>query len=328
MGECEDILKKKYNINKNETFIILKLDYFLEGTFIPLIKYDIFNPITKKKLDLNYCNNIKSNNNIPVIINEESIYLHDPDSGYYKDICASYSTDSETDITLFDRKNQYNINNMSLCERNCKFIGYNSITKKALCSCNINNNSPLNLEDIINSKKLLNNFINFKSISNIGVMKCYHLLFSKNGIINNAGSYLILFIIFVFIISSIIFKIKEYKSFNNKIINIIEIKKEIKQNNNISEKNDNFNNDFLNMKSNKKRDIKINEHISQIRSANLLTNLSYNKNKKDNNELVINQNSKLYDSTINYVDLELNTLPYKEAIEEDKRTYFQYYIHY
>ena len=53
------------------------------------------------------------------------------------DICYKYTSDKGTDILLDDRKNEYIINNMSLCEKDCDYNGYNTITKKALCKCNV-----------------------------------------------------------------------------------------------------------------------------------------------------------------------------------------------
>jgi len=70
---------------------------------------------------------------------------------------------------------------MSLCEKNCKFKEYDIKTKKVLCECNIENKSFLSLQDIINKEKLLNKFVDIKSNSNLLVMKCYNILFSKDG---------------------------------------------------------------------------------------------------------------------------------------------------
>ena len=55
------ILKVRYNINYDKELIIIKKGYYLEGLLIPLIFYDIFDPDINIKLDLNYCNNTKSN---------------------------------------------------------------------------------------------------------------------------------------------------------------------------------------------------------------------------------------------------------------------------
>ena len=154
---CENILKEKYKINENENLLIFKFEYYIEGLFIPIITYEIFNPITKEKLNLNYCKNILIIYNVLPLKNEDKLFLYNPNSDYYHNICSKDNTSNELDITLFDRKNEFNINNRSLCEKNCKFKEYNSETKKSLCICNITNKSPLNLKDIINTKELLNN---------------------------------------------------------------------------------------------------------------------------------------------------------------------------
>ena len=38
-------------------------------------------------------------------------------------------------MTMYDRKNDYNENHLSLCEANCTFKGYNSSTSKVECEC-------------------------------------------------------------------------------------------------------------------------------------------------------------------------------------------------
>ena len=50
--ECENILKEKYKINKNDILILLKYDYYIKVLYIPLIGYKILNPNTKEELDM------------------------------------------------------------------------------------------------------------------------------------------------------------------------------------------------------------------------------------------------------------------------------------
>ena len=56
LGECENILKKIYDIDGNLTLIILKIDYYLEGLLIPIIGYEVYHPKNKSKLNLSFCN--------------------------------------------------------------------------------------------------------------------------------------------------------------------------------------------------------------------------------------------------------------------------------
>jgi len=217
---------------------------------------------------------------------------------------------------------------MSLCEENCEFKSYNSKTKKVLCICDIKNKSPLTLEDIIKKDKLLNNFININSISNLDIMKCYKVLFSKSGLINNIGSYILLFIILIFLVSSILFYLIGYKEISNKIQNIISSRKENKKNNSNSRKKrylDNKGN--KNDKSNRNKKYFPPKSIKKKHYKDKITSNSSSKINiiKKNNDLINNKIDKI-DNTVNYVDYEINNFSYKEAKKKDKRTFFQYYI--
>ena len=333
LGECENILKTIYNIKKEETLIIFKIEYYIKGLLIPIIAYDIFHPNTKKKLDLNHCKNNRINIYIPVSIDENEIYKYDPNSEYYNDICNQTKSSSGTDIILYDRKNEYNIKNMSLCEDNCEFKEYNITSKKVLCICDIKNKSPLRLEDIINKEKLLNNFINMKSISNIEVMKCYKKLFSKNGLIDNIGSYILLSIIFIYIVSSFLFSIKGYNIIITKIENIIRhLKKKKKSNNSCNKMTKDLSiKQPLSSKKNKKPKKNQNKNKNKIKIK-----ISHKKNKIESktlskihlnkkNDLILNINHSQINNA-KYTDYELNNFTYEESIKNDKRTYFQYYI--
>ena len=100
--KCENDLKIKYNIDQNESLILLKSDYFVQGINIPLIRYEIFHPITKEILDLQYCDDTTIKMNIPVDIDEEDLEKHNPNSSFYTDICHSYNNENGVDLTLYD----------------------------------------------------------------------------------------------------------------------------------------------------------------------------------------------------------------------------------
>ena len=302
--ECENILKEQYKINKNESLIIFKIDYFIEDLNIPIIKFEIFNPKNKEQLDLNYCKSI--NINIPVSINEEILFKYNPNNYYYNNICFPYTTNKGLDIVLIDRKKEYNFYNMSVCEKNCNFLDYNLKTKKVICQCNIYNKTFSSLEDIINKVKLLNNFIDIKSISNLLVMKCYKLLFSKESFFKNIGNYILLSIIIIHIINIIIFYRKGYSSLIHKILNKNEIKN----------KNNKENIEENELKKDKKLEYENNvDNISNQSNKNMKNNKSINKLMKVDN---IDNNK--------YLDYELNSFSNIETVEKDKRTFFQYYI--
>ena len=236
LGECEKKLKEANHIDINDTLIIYKLEYFVDGLNIPIVKFGVFSPNTKAQLDLSICESIRTISPVSNFdaIDENNLFKYDPTSDYYNDICYPYTTENETDIVLFDRKNEFNKNNMSLCQKHCNFIEYNITTKKVLCECDMHNKSPLQLDDIINKEKLLNNFVDIQTISNINILKCYNTLFSENGLKKNIGNYIILSIIFLFAISSILFVIKGYVILIGKINQIMQMKK---PNNNDNDEN-------------------------------------------------------------------------------------------
>ena len=76
LNECENIVKRNNNISESDALIVFKTEQCLEGMLIPLIEFDIFDPKTKKKLDLNCCkkNLINITIFIPVSINENILF--------------------------------------------------------------------------------------------------------------------------------------------------------------------------------------------------------------------------------------------------------------
>ena len=117
---------------------------------------------------------------------------------------------------------------MSLCEKDCEYNGYIFDIKKANCTCNIKIEIPLmsNITNIvINKEKLIYNFKNIKNSLNLEIMKCYNILFTKDGLKRNTGNYIILSILLINIVNNILFIFKGYKSLN-KIIDNFLLKKQ------------------------------------------------------------------------------------------------------
>ena len=73
------------------------------------------------KLDLSICKDTKIEISIAVKINDK-IDKYNLSSNYYNDICSKTTSESGTDISLKDRRNEFVDNNMSLCEENCELI--------------------------------------------------------------------------------------------------------------------------------------------------------------------------------------------------------------
>ena len=360
LGECENELKRIYNISKNESLIILKVDYFMPGLLIPVIGYEVFHPKNKSKLDLSYCQDFLINYNIPVSIDENNIDKYDPNSDYYNDECSVYTTEDGTDIILNDRKIEYNENNLSLCEKNCTFTEYDKNTKKSICMCEIKT-KIYSISEIIQNKEEISNNFNIASdptSSSVNTMKCFNTLFSKYGLLKNLGNYILVIITISFIVSGIFF----YKVGYNLID--IDMKQIMKNKENNLHKNSNKDNIYhsekktkVNVKRKKKKrkttkkgtNIKSNPIRKHTKNSNnkmdsiyfsrdIISQKSLSGNEfktqikeKDNRTISLNDNSNKISETpknLNayYSEFELNNLPYKKALLYDKRKMLNYYM--
>ena len=173
-------------------------------------------------------------------------------------------------------------------------VGYDNIEKYALCDCEIKNEIKINDDFIIDKDKLLKSldFSDIKSLINLEVMKCYYILFEKSGLLYNIGNYILLFSIFIYALTIIIFLSKGYISLINQINDIIfinkksinKIKNEIKNNKNkINNKNKNI------FKFNEKKIKKINNKNKNIAKFNdkKLKKIDKQKNNKNKKKVSI-----------------------------------------
>ena len=199
---------------------------------IPKIEYDVYSKLSGNnlvKLNLSICKDIKIYLSIPISITEYIDELNSS-SGYYNDICYIATSESGSDIILKDRKVEFVEKNKTVCQDHCDFSNYNYSSKKANCSCNVKESSSSIFDNmIINRTKLYENFKDVKNLINLGILVCYKVLFNKNSILYNVGSYIIIAIIFFHLIFSFIFFIKELKELNEKIKEIISALKNLKE---------------------------------------------------------------------------------------------------
>ena len=325
LGECEEELKSAYNILYSEALIIFKIEKYIEGLLIPIIEYETFNPKTKEKLDLSYCknNNLNINIYIPVSINDNILYIYNPNSSYYNDICQNNNTVIDNDFTLYERQLDFNKNNLALCQSNCIFNGYDYENKKVICLCQIQDGFSLYYNEY---DKLIFKFLIKKQLFNFYILKCCNLIFTKQGIIKNIGQYIISSIILIYIAAAIFVYTKEYDLLLEEINNIIEFKLKESFSNSFSSSKKDFkseNSTDIFSSSNKRKStntkpISSNEtkiDLDMIENSN--NSISRNERKSKTNKII---------KKMEYIDYEINAFNYKEAIENDKRTYLQYYL--
>ena len=221
-GECENILKKHYNI---DYLLIFKIDIKLNASSPTVVEYEVYSPKTKEKLNLSLCNENQIDLYVPVSIDDNTNNLYNSvnkygydilneNSSFYNDICTPFSTKEGTDIILTDRQNDYYNENVALCEKGCSYIFFNSTSKKAKCQCQIKQDIS-NVKTLSFSKMGAATFLDIKTLANIEIIKCYKLPFTKEGEIKNYGSFILIFMIICYIILIIYFFCNEKTSISN-----------------------------------------------------------------------------------------------------------------
>ena len=212
LGECEKILLDEYNLSY---LLILKIDSKINENTAVVLNYEVYNPYTTEKLNLSLCRNIKINTYSTHYPSEESkskikqlnelgYDLYNINDNFYQDICSPFTSENGTDILLSDRKSDF-YENISLCENNCTYKGYDLDKNRVQCECSIK--EEIKVEESSNNDNIFENLFSASTFSNIKLLKCFKLVFSAKGQKNNKGSIIFLSINFVIFISSIIYAI-------------------------------------------------------------------------------------------------------------------------
>ena len=294
LGECENLLKEHYHINKNLSLLIFKLEKIGNKTSERSLQYEVYEPEHKTKLNLSICDKVNIEIYIPVILSDNIQHLYDElsDLGYdlfdinspfYQDICTPYKSSNGTDVPLTDRKNYYYNNEETTCQPNCKFSDYLKDSQYLKCDCDISNSeiNPKNIEQF-NAKSIYKSFFNVLKYSNYKVLKCSKLAFSIKSFTINIGSILTLIYFIIYSIFLVIYILKGINQLKTDISSVI------------IEKTDNkdMNKQIILKEKLAMKKIEDNKQIENIKYFN---NLKYQqkskmKNKKD--EMFILRNTK------------------------------------
>ena len=310
LGLCEIILRNFYNLSNNETLYIKKIDIIQEKMKTLKVEYDVYAKLSGNNLinlNLTVCENNEISLIIPIEINDH-IDKFNSSSRYYDDICYTTTSEDGADILLKDRQREFIDKDRIICQEDCRFSEYNYETSQAKCSCKVKEFAQSFADMYINKEKLLDNFKNIKNYLNFNFLVCYKKLFTKNGILNNIGCYLILVIILIHIILICVFIIKQFPLLKDKIIEIAhEKKKDTKSKKSIKSKmskKKRFNS--------KKKSVNKNLYKNEASKMKIIHKDTINASK-----IKINNNK--------FIDEEINGFSYDLARRYDKRTFFQYY---
>ena len=314
MDDCINILSRLYDFLYEE-FIIFKIEYTSPDFKIPIIEYNIFTQYGTRKIPLNSCRNSKIKYYINRNISDYEDYKYNPENNYYYNICSINERTNDTVLTLYQRRKIFNMNNMSLCESKCIFKRYVNNTIYCDCEVKMKFNSFMNVN--VSKYDLIHRFdMNFGLNINIWVTQCFLIFLSKDFILSNLFSQIILGIIFFSLISIFIFYLKEkYILFNNikKLIIFMHLKREKES----IQKKHIFKNKIKNTK------VIRNNSLININNRSTTKRLNYDSNLRDLKPIIkIKATNHIIEQTYN----ELNNLSYSDALSEDNRTFFQYYF--
>ena len=308
-AECEKILREHYNISNSSiiTFFQLELSNNNDKALYNQIKYFTYDD-KKQELDLSLCENIETK--IHYMIKDNStldkslinnfknlgVDIFNIKDEFFTDLCYAYS-DSNNDMILEDRI-KYLYQNYSLCEEGCKYNNIDINEMSITCDCPIQGNFSSITTPLIFNQADGGSLLD----SNIGVVKCYNLVFSFKNKFSNIGfiiftililSYSIFFGVLIKkgikpIINFVFNEMKKYGYLNKKDEKIIEENEGIKniQKANPKKKRKNKN---LNLKDNKGKNMDI--------KMNIDTNEEDNRNEKENKESIIT-NLKLHNNFV------------------------------
>ena len=100
---------------------------------------------------------------------------------FYTDLCQSYS-DAGNDMILADRI-KFLYKNYSLCEEGCSYNDIDMENMMIACDCKIQGNISTTIKSLNSIGDEETSFLD----SNIGVVKCYNLVFMFSNKSNNMG---------------------------------------------------------------------------------------------------------------------------------------------
>ena len=207
--ECKKILMNKYKLKENE---ILFAKYDINRTsMVNQVNYNAYNILNKNELDISICGNEEllykyntDNINLQLakeLYNKYGVDIFNVNDSFFNDICFQYYDEFSHDVILNDRRN-YLFQNISLCEQNCDYKGFDWETESIKCNCQQQMASLSNVKYLTQTVSSGNFNIKTKQGS-IACMKCYKLVFDFKVWKKNSGNFFILFFI-IFQIPAII----------------------------------------------------------------------------------------------------------------------------
>ena len=230
LSQCENILRKEYHINDNDSLIFVKNEKITNKASKKDLNFEVYEPYNKTKLNLSLCDDTTINIYIPMELSEETKQLYNQikESGYdmfnindpfYQDICTPYDSQSGTDILLVDRINYIYNNDDTQCQPNCHFFYYSIESHYMQCTCSTNKDTNDNnlKKDKFSSKKIYESFYDVLKYSNYNILKCYRIIMNIKIFKYNIGCIITFAFFCCFIICIILYILKGLNPLKSKL---------------------------------------------------------------------------------------------------------------
>ena len=217
-SDCEAILRRECHIPPDEVLTILQIeiDKMNEKALTSQVEYAVYNE-KREPLPLSHCKDVKVTVNYEIkdqsainktmidYYSELGIDIFDIEDSFFTDLCYPFSI-SDSDVILKDRVSDI-YQNYSLCDDGCDYESFDTENMTVSCSCQVKEGVSMEVSDPALSEMIEYTFKD----SNIGVLRCYNLVFDFSNKINNFGFLLFLLFISLHIVCYIIYFINRIK---------------------------------------------------------------------------------------------------------------------
>ena len=320
LKECEKILRDTYNIPDNEELYIGQIVYknTSENSASNQVQYEVYRE-NKEKVDLEPC----EGTNITItqsIINTENINLelaklflsqgidiYDENDAVFNDRCTSMSIDGK-DISMEDRRNKIH-KKVNFCSDGCEVDTLNLTTNEVECVCSVKSDG---FNSVLEENEIFSTFSSLLTSTNINLFLCLKLVgFFPSDFLPNYGNWIMLPSLIGIIVCTLIFLFIQMKAIYSNLNKYINLNPPIK----IEEVDDMFK-------------CELESNPNQLRTGAAFIKLPLSKDHLDTNisngEIKKEENSKEDEEEPS--PEELNEMEYRDALKEDTRSFFQYFI--
>ena len=236
-GNCYINVQK--SIKVNTPLIVAIVEKYSDKKSNPITSYSFYNPINGEKLDSeSLCKEeqivVKENLNsllkdsVPnkdsiLFLTDQNINVFNKSCEFYTDLCYHYESPNNKDVALRDRLLVY-YPNITLCDSGCNVYGINLTSMTAICQCKYKEMTEDSEDEEVKNiyQSAVNEVINILDQINLSVMSCYKDLFQYKYFIKCTGGIIILCLMFIQLVSIIIYFFFNFFSMKKYIFNLTE----------------------------------------------------------------------------------------------------------